>query len=226
MVYKHCQKAIFLSRPNRFIALVSINGKTEVAHVKNTGRCRELLIEGREVILSVSDNPQRKTKYDLIAVWREGKLINMDSQAPNRAVEEWLRTGGLFSCPSLVKPEATFGHSRFDFYVEAEEKTHYIEVKGVTLEQNGTVYFPDAPTERGAKHLLELIEAKRQGHEAWVLFVIQMEDVSSFRPNTATDPAFAAALSKAKAEGVHVLAYDTKVTETSISMDKTVQVIL
>ena len=226
MLYPVCQKAIFLSRPNRFIAYVEVNGKTEVAHVKNTGRCRELLIEGREVILEVSDNPARKTKYDLIAVYKEGELINMDSQAPNRAVEEWLRSGGLFPSPKRIKAETVFGNSRFDFYVETEEKAYFIEVKGVTLEEGGKVYFPDAPTERGTKHIKELIQAKKEGYGAQIIFVIQMQNATAFYPNFATDPSFSNALLQAQAEGVEILAYNTKVRENSMVIDRPVPVIL
>ena len=224
MVYKHCQKAIFLARPNRFIAYVEINGQREIAHVKNTGRCRELLIEGCEVILEVSDNPSRKTKYDLIAVYKAGKLINMDSQAPNCIVREWLCEGGLFPAPDVVKAEVTFRNSRFDFYVETGGESHFIEVKGVTLEEDGKVFFPDAPTSRGTKHIYELIEAKKAGYGAHILFVVQMEDVAVFSPNFATDTAFCTALEKARDEGVNILVYDTKLTENSIVINQPIAI--
>lgn len=226
MLYKSCQKATFLSRPNRFIAYVEIDGKTEIAHVKNTGRCKELLMEGCEVILEVSSNPARKTKYDLIAVYKGKELINMDSQAPNRAVEEWLKEGGLFSSPKKVKAESVFGNSRFDFYVETENGAHFIEVKGVTLEKDGKVYFPDAPTLRGTKHIKELIEAKKAGYGAWIVFVVQMQNATAFYPNFATDPAFAKALQQAQSEGVKIFAYTTKVTENSIVIDRPIDVVI
>ena len=226
MLYHSCQKATFLSRPNRFIAYVEIEGKTEIAHVKNTGRCKELLIEGCDVILEVSSNPTRKTKYDLIAVYKGDELINMDSQAPNRAVEEWLKAGGLFPSPKKVKAETVFGNSRFDFYVETEHGAHFIEVKGVTLEKDGKVYFPDAPTLRGAKHIKELIEAKKAGYGAFVIFVVQMQNATAFYPNVATDPAFAKALQQAKGEGVEIFAYLTKVTENSIVIDRKIEVFI
>ena len=226
MIYAECIKAIFLERPNRFIAHVLLNGVQETVHVKNTGRCRELLVRGREVILAVSDNPLRKAKYDLVAVWRDGILINMDSQAPNHAVGEWLREGGLLPNPKLVKAETSFGHSRFDFYLETENQTHFIEVKGVTLERDGIAYFPDAPTERGRKHIYELVEAKKAGHEAWIVFLVQMAGAKEFRPNRSTDEAFANALTFAREAGVHILAYDASVTENAIFVGTPISVII
>lgn len=224
MKYKSIARGRFIARPNRFIAYVEIDGATEVCHVKNTGRCKELLIEGAEVILEVSDNPKRKTKYDIIAVYKGNVLINMDSQAPNRVAAEWLRGGGYFEGPTLVKPECTYGGSRFDFYLEAGERRAFVEVKGVTLEENGVAMFPDAPTERGVKHLKELMAAKEEGYEACALFVIQMKGCSRFVPNRATHPEFAKALALVKNSGVDVLAVDCKVGEDSLIIDRAVPV--
>ena len=216
MTYQTVKRGVFISRPNRFIAHVEMDGRAEVCHVKNTGRCKELLPPGVTVILEESQNPTRKTRYDLVAVYKGDRLINMDSQAPNRAAGEWLMSGGFIEGVTLVKPECTFGSSRFDFYVEAGERRAFVEVKGVTLEQDGVVLFPDAPTARGAKHLRELAEARAAGYEAYVLFVIQMEDCRYFTPNRATDPAFADALSAAVAAGVEVRALTCRVTENGM----------
>lgn len=213
MTYQTIKRGVFVARPNRFIAHVEVDGQLEICHVKNTGRCKELLLPGVTVILEESQNPARKTRYDLVAVYKGERLINMDSQAPNQAVGEWLRDGGLMERVTLVKPECTFGASRFDFYVEAGERRAFVEVKGVTLEQDGVVLFPDAPTARGAKHLRELADARAAGYEAYVLFVIQMEDCRYFTPNRATDPAFADALSAAVAAGVEVRAVTCRVAE-------------
>lgn len=213
----------FLRRPNRFIAHIEIDGKEEVVHVKNTGRCRELLQPGAMVWCEVSGNPNRKTKYNLITVKKGDYLINMDSQAPNAAVKEWLASGGLGEA-ELIKPEKTFGGSRFDFYLERQGRGMYLEVKGVTLETNGVCRFPDAPTERGAKHLRELIEAKKAGFDAGVLFVIQMKPVKHLEPNDATDPEFGKALREAAAAGVEVLAVDCIVTEDSMVIGASVPV--
>ena len=216
MTYQTIKRGVFIARPNRFIAHVEVDGQPEICHVKNTGRCRELLLPGAVVILEESQNPTRKTRYDLVAVYKGDRLINMDSQAPNRAVGEWLASGGLWEGVTLVKPECTFGSSRFDFYIEASARRAFVEVKGVTLEQDGVVMFPDAPTARGAKHLWELSEARAQGYEAYVLFVIQMEDCRYFTPNRATDPAFAEALMAAAEVGVEVLAVTCRVTENGM----------
>jgi sugar fermentation stimulation protein A len=205
----------FLRRDNRFVAHVEIEGQEEVCHVKNTGRCRELLPPGARVWCQVSDNPKRKTKYDLITVEKGTYLINMDSQAPNRAAEEWLRGGGLGQV-ELIKPEQKFGASRFDFYLERQGRPMYLEVKGVTLEENGICRFPDAPTERGAKHLRELVEAKKQGYDAAVLFVIQMKPVLYLEPNDGTDPEFGKALRAAAAAGVEIFAMDCIITEDTM----------
>lgn len=228
MKYTNIVKGEFINRPNRFIAKVLINGKTETVHVKNTGRCRELLIKGVTVYLSVSDNPFRKTKYDLVAVEkiREGKtplLINMDSQIPNDVVGEWLKKGELFSEKAVIRREVKFGDSRFDFYIEDGERKAFLEVKGVTLEKDGIAAFPDAPTERGIKHLNELTECIKQGYEAYVMFVIQMKEVTKFVPNDVTHKAFGDTLRKAKTAGLNILAFDCKVTPNSIIIDKPVK---
>ena len=191
--------------------------------MKNTGRCRELLPEGAEVWCQMADNPNRKTKYDLITVKKGDYLINMDSQAPNKAVEEWLKQGGLGSVEE-VKAESKFGNSRFDFFLRRNGKGMYLEVKGVTLEQDGICRFPDAPTDRGAKHLRELIEAKKQGFDAAVIFVIQMKPVKYLEPNDETDPAFGAALREAQAAGVEVFAVDCRITESTMEIADFVEV--
>ena len=212
MKYGKMVKGIFLSRPNRFIAKIEIAGKEETVHVKNTGRCREQLPPGAEVWCEVSNNPNRKTKYDLITVRKGDRLINMDSQAPNAAAMEWLLSGGLGQVEDL-KPETFHGDSRFDFSFTLDGKPCLMEVKGVTLENDGVCAFPDAPTERGAKHLRGLTQAVKDGYTAFVLFVIQMPDVKYLHPNNKTDPAFGAALREAAENGVNVLAMDCAVTE-------------
>ena len=219
-----------MERPNRFIAYAELNGKKETIHVKNTGRCAELLRPGAAIYVQESDNPERKTKWDLIAVEKEtgsGKrLINMDSQIPNRVVQEWIEAGNLFPDVSLVRPETTYGNSRFDLYVEAGDRKIFIEVKGVTLEEDGVCRFPDAPSDRAVKHLEELIRAKKEGYEAYVFFVIQMKGVSYFTPNTDTHPAFAEALRRAKEAGVEILAYDCSVAPDSIVVSEPVDAVL
>lgn len=223
MKYGKMVPGIFRFRPNRFVAHVEIDGKMEIVHVKNTGRCRELLPSGAEVFCSVSDNPSRKTKYDLITVKKGDYLINMDSQAPNTAAKEWLLAGGLGAL-DLLRPESKYGDSRFDFYLEKDGKGMYLEVKGVTLEDDGVCRFPDAPTDRGAKHLRELIRAKEEGFDAGVLFVIQMKPVKYLEPNDKTDPAFGKALREAHAAGVKVMAVDCIVTEDSMVIGDEVEV--
>ncbi|HKM34232.1 MAG TPA: A/G-specific adenine glycosylase [Lachnospiraceae bacterium] len=224
MKYHNITEGIFLERPNRFVAYVNIAGKREKVHVKNTGRCAELLIEGVTVYLEKSDNPQRTTAYDLVAVLKNGRMINIDSQAPNRAVEEWLYTKQLFPDLSFVRPETTYGNSRFDFYIEAGDRKIFMEVKGVTLEQEDVVLFPDAPSERALKHVEELIAATKEGYETYVMFVVQMKDVFYFTPNRATQPKLADALIGARNEGVHLLAYDCLVTLNSITINEPVEV--
>ena len=217
MRYTNMVPGIFRSRPNRFIAHIEIDGKEEVCHVKNTGRCKELLPVGAQVWCQKSDNPSRKTKYDLIAVQKGQRIINMDSQAPNTAAKEWLLGGGLGDIQDL-KAEYTHGDSRFDFSFLKDGKRCFLEVKGVTLENDGICAFPDAPTERGAKHLKGLTQAAKDGFGAYILFVIQMADVKHLHPNDATDPAFGVALREAYANGVTVLAMDCAVTENSMDI--------
>jgi sugar fermentation stimulation protein A len=219
MKYKNTVRGIFVDRPNRFIAHVNIGGEIHVCHVKNTGRCRELLIPGVTVVLAVSDSKKRKTAFDLIAVYKGNELINIDSQAPNAVVGEWLMETDFFGEITHIKPECIYGNSRFDFYIEADGRKIFIEVKGVTLEREGTVLFPDAPTERGVKHLRELAVAKQNGYEAYVLFVIQMQHCSHFEPNRETHPEFADALSQAAAAGVELRAMSCHVGEDFLSLD-------
>lgn len=214
----------FLNRPNRFIAYCEIDGSTERCHVKNTGRCRELLVEGATVYLSVPDNSARSTKYDLIAVQKGDRLVNMDSQIPNAAAEESLRRIPMFSDVTAIKREYTYGHSRIDIYAEDSSNRYLIEVKGVTLEADGVVRFPDAPTERGVKHIRELMSSMKDGYVPCLLFVIQMDDVRYFEPNRATDPQFADALKEAKDAGVHILAYSCSVTPDSMILKDPVEV--
>jgi sugar fermentation stimulation protein A len=231
MKYNHVLSGTFLQRPNRFIAHVLIDGKEEICHVKNTGRCRELLIPGCTVYCAVSGNPQRKTKFDLIAVGKKTEngtiLVNMDSQAPNAAAKEWLQSGAsLFGKLDVIKPECKFGTSRFDFYLEKEKRKIFLEVKGVTLEDNGVVLFPDAPTERGVKHVQELIHCHGEGYETYVLFVVQMERALYFTPNRKMHPQFADALCEAQNTGVHLLAFTCKVTPNEMTIDKKLKVSL
>ncbi len=239
MRYENICSGKFLDRPNRFIAHVELEGEAVVCHVKNTGRCKELLVPGTTVYLQEWDNPARKTKFDLIAVQKGDRLINMDAQAPNQVFGEWATAGCFTPGLTLLKPERTWGNSRFDFYFEAEgndasgtlcsegrveQRRGFVEVKGVTLEENGEVRFPDAPTERGVKHIEELIACRAAGYEAYLCFVIQMSDVSFFAPNDSTHPAFGAALRKAAAAGVVLLAYDCGVTPESLTMDRSVPI--
>ena len=202
MKYREIVEGAFIDRPNRFIAHVDVNDTVETVHVKNTGRCKELLLPGAAVRLEVSDNPKRKTKYDLVMVHKQGLgWVNMDSQAPNKVVAEWLATGDY----DLVKSEYTYGKSRIDFYMEKNGEKYLLEVKGCTLEVDGIGYFPDAPTERGVKHLHELEQAQQAGYRCAVAFVVQMEGVTEVRPNISTQPEFGTALAEAKAAGVRVL---------------------
>ena len=217
MEYQRMVPGIFWERPNRFVAHIEIDGVRQVCHVKNTGRCRELLPPGAAVWCQESTNPNRKTKYDLIAVQKGRRLINMDSQAPNAAVKEWLLAGGLGEISDL-KAEVRQGDSRFDFSFTKDGRTCFLEVKGVTLEHEGVCAFPDAPTQRGAKHLRGLTALAREGYGAYVLFVIQMADVQYLHPNEGTDPDFAAALREAETNGVAVLAVDCHVTPSSMNI--------
>lgn len=218
MKYGKVIPGIFRARPNRFIAHVEIDGTLQVCHVKNTGRCRELLVDGALVYVEESPNPARKTRFDLIAVQKGQRLINLDSQAPNKAAAEYLSR--LFPGLTLLRPETVFENSRFDFYAEVGTEKWFIEVKGVTLEENGVVLFPDAPTERGVKHVKELHRCMELGYKACILFVVQMKDVKYFTPNNATHPAFGQALKEAAANGVRLEAVDCLVTPASmIPMD-------
>ncbi len=226
MKYRNITKGKFLSRPNRFIAQVELQGQVETVHVKNTGRCRELLIPGVEVILEKSDNPSRKTGYDLITVNKKGNWINMDSQIPNKAAEEWLMKGELFPEEITVHREKTYGNSRFDLYVESPCRKAFLEVKGVTLEEDGIARFPDAPTKRGVKHIQELIHCLEDGYEAYLLFVIQMKGIQRFEPNWKTHPQLGEALIQAREAGVKLLAYDCLVTEDSIVVENPVPILL
>lgn len=224
MQYGKILPARFLSRPNRFVARVEAEGEELVCHVKNTGRCRELLVPGATVWLEESPNPSRKTKFDLIAVEKGDRLINMDAQAPNKVFGEWVAAGGFREGLTLLRPETTYGSSRFDFYWESSKSWGFVEVKGVTLEEDGIVRFPDAPTLRGVKHLDELVKAREAGYEAAVCFVIQMEDVRWFAPNDETHPEFGQALRRAAQAGVEILAMDCAVTPQSLTMGNPVLV--
>lgn len=224
MQYGKILPARFLARPNRFVARVEAEGQELVCHVKNTGRCRELLVPGATVWLEESPNPNRKTKFDLIAVEKGTRLINMDAQAPNQVFGEWATSGHFREGLTLLRPETTYRSSRFDFYWESSKSRGFVEVKGVTLEEDGVVRFPDAPTLRGVKHLEELILAHEAGYQAAVCFVIQMGDVRYFAPNDATHPEFGQALRKAAAAGVEVLALDCAVTPGSLEIRNPVRV--
>ncbi len=228
MKYNNIHKAVFVSRPNRFIAECEIDGRSVVAHVKNTGRCKELLVPGAAVYLDEPISKERKTKYDLVAVEKlcgdgSSLLINMDSQAPNEAASEFIKSGKLYPFTN-VRREVTVGKSRFDFCIENKGEITYLEVKGVTLENEGIVSFPDAPTERGIKHIEELIELKMQGYGAAILFVIQMQGISEFRPNYLTHKAFGEALCRAQKSGVDILAYDCVVTPDSMTVNSIVKI--
>lgn len=224
MTYSQVLPARFLARPNRFVAQVEVDGRTETVHVKNTGRCRELLIPGRTVYLTPGTNPKRKTPYDLIAVDKDGLLVNMDAQAPNQVFDEWARAGHFVPGLTLLRPETTWGSSRFDFYWEAGPRRGFVEVKGCTLEEDGHCRFPDAPTTRGVRHLQELTACLQDGYEAAVCFVIQMAGMKDFAPNDATHPEFGAALREAARAGVQVLAQECTVTPDTLTMAKPVAV--
>lgn len=226
MIYNNIYKAVFVARPNRFIAKVLLNGEEVIVHVKNTGRCKELLVPGCIVYLEHFDLPTRKTKYDLVAVEKGNLLINMDSQAPNKVVGEWLLDKEPFGKIVTLKPEYTYGKSRFDFYMELENKKMFIEVKGVTLEENGIVLFPDAPTERGLKHIEELRNATQDGYACAIIFVVQMQGVRYFTPNRKTQPAFADALIEAQKEGVQIFAFDCCVDKSRLQICEQVKVVL
>ena len=229
MKYERMEPAVFLERPNRFVAYVQLkNGEKEpvICHVKNTGRCRELLVPGAEVYVQKAANPERKTAYDLICAVKNGVLFNMDSQAPNIVAAEWLARGTMFSKEAKIYREVRYGHSRFDLYIEDGSRKAFMEVKGVTLEEDGIARFPDAPTERGVRHIEELIACRQDGYEAFLLFVIQMKGIRCLVPNDMTHPAFGEALRKAAADGVHILAMDCKVTEDTLAIDREIPVCL
>ncbi|NLN72018.1 MAG: DNA/RNA nuclease SfsA [Thermoplasmatales archaeon] len=225
MRYDKTRRAVFLRRPNRFIAVVSLDGREETCHVKNTGRCRELLVEGATVILSEAAPGNRKTRFDLVAVYKEGRLINMDSQIVNGVLAEALPSLGLFDDIALLKSEAAYGRSRFDFYIEHRTGRAYIEVKGVTLERDGIVFFPDAPTERGVRHVRELADCIVEGYEAYLIFVIQMSGVRYLSAEGSLHPDFWSAVEEAEAAGVKVLAYDCSVEEDSITLRRPVSIL-
>jgi len=222
--YSNMVEGRFLSRPNRFLAHVRINGNEEICHVKNTGRCRELLQPGARVWCQHHDDPGRKTNWSLITVQKGARLVNVDSQVPNKLAYDYVKDGGLGFIPDLVKAEKTYGQSRFDLYYEAGERRGFVEVKGVTLEEAGVARFPDAPTERGKKHLLELQQAVEDGYEAWVLFVLAMPDMVRFEPNWPRDPAFSEMLCQVAENGVRVKAVEYCVTEDTIEITKEVSV--
>lgn len=233
MKYENIVKGTFVERPNRFVAIVSINGKEEKCHVKNTGRCRELLVPGAMVILQDHYNRMgtRKMRYSLIAVYKSNTLVNMDSQIPNAVCEEALKDGSLklpgMAVLTLIKREKTYGSSRFDFYVEDKAgRKGYIEVKGVTLENNGIASFPDAPTERGVKHVRELIKARQEGYFSGILFVIQMKGINLFKPNDKMHKAFGDALREAAEAGVIIMAKDCFVKDDKIILDKDIEIVL
>ncbi len=231
MKYEHIVSAKFIGRVNRFIAYVNLNGEETVVHVKNTGRCRELLTEGCTVYLETSDKPERKTKYDLVAVekQRPGKpplLINMDSQGANVIAWEWLKKGNLFSSEAVILREVKYRDSRFDFYVEDGERKAFVEVKGVTLESDGIASFPDAPTHRGVRHLQGLTRSLQDGYEAWVLFIVQMKEIKEIHPNDETHKEFGDTLRTAAKAGVHVVAVDCNVTPDEVVADDFIPVIL
>lgn len=226
---KNIYEAVFINRPNRFNAKVLLNGEEIVVHVPNTGRCKEILIEGSKVLLREENNPNRKTKYDLIAAYKGDILINIDSQIPNKVVNEALLNKKIKKLEkfNIINREKTFGKSRFDFMLSTDnDEKYYLEVKGVTLEQNGECKFPDAPTERGAKHILELIEAKKLGYGAGILFLIQLDNVKTFSPNDDTDPEFSNALRLAQESGVDIMVYNCTVEKDSIELKDKVNIIL
>lgn len=224
MYYSNIKEGIFVERVNRFIANVSVEDKIEICHVKNTGRCKEILVGGSKVFVQEFDSNLRKTKFDLISVYKGNRLINIDSQVPNKMFDEFVRGGNLFQNLNYFKNEVKFGNSRFDFYTEYGDKKAFIEVKGVTLENDDVVLFPDAPTERGVKHLKELVSAKREGYEAYIVFVIQMENVKYFTPNYEMHKEFGDVLKFCRDEGVKILAFDSLVSKNEISIKDEVEV--
>lgn len=226
MQYRDIRRGIFVQRHNRFVATVELDGAPTTCHVRNTGRCRELLLPGATVVLERVPSLHRKTAYSLIAVWKGDRLVNIDATAPNRIFAEWVPQSDLFPGVTLIRPEAVYGDSRFDFYIESEGKPAFVEVKGVTLEEDGVARFPDAPTLRGVKHLRGLAACLKEGYAAWIVFIVQMKGVSRVEPNWATHPAFGHALREAAGAGVGVLALDCGVREDSITADAAVPVLL
>lgn len=224
MLYNNIKEGVFLFRPNRFIANIEIEGKVEVCHVKNTGRCKELLIPGTKVYVQESDNPLRKTRYDLISVYKGTKLFNIDSIAPNKVFAEWASDSGYFGISPLIKSECRYGNSRFDFYIESDNRKIFVEVKGVTLEKDGVLMFPDAPTERGLKHINELIECVHDGYEAYAVFIVQTDEAKYFTPNRNTHEAFADALKNAEKAGVKILCLCCNVKHNEITAKDFVKV--
>ena len=218
MRYGKVSKGLFVGRPNRFVADVDLGGIRERVHVKNTGRCKELLVPGAVVYLHAATGPNRTTRYDLIAVEKKGRLINIDSGAPNSVFLEFLQSGSYLEAVSLIKSEVRYGSSRFDFYVEEGEKRIFLEVKGVSLEENGVVLFPDAPSRRGVKHVEELARSISEGYQARIIFVAQMRGALYFAPHRRMHPAFADALVRAKQAGVGIEAYDCFVAPDSLTL--------
>ncbi len=216
MQYNNIRTGKFIFRPNRFIAHIEIEGREEICHVKNTGRCKELLVPGANIVVQEAGSEKRKTKFDLLGVYKGERLVNIDSQIPNKVFHEWIENSSFFPELSYIKPECTYRDSRLDFYIEAGNRKIFTEVKGVTLENDGVALFPDAPTERGIKHVNDLCHAVSEGFEAYLFFIIQMKDVLYFTPNRDTHPAFAEAVKKAVDQGVKVIALDCIVTEDSI----------
>lgn len=226
MKYANIKEGIFIERVNRFIAYIDVDGKVEVCHVKNTGRCKEILVKGCKVFVQEFDSKIRKTKFDLISVYKGNRLINIDSQVPNKMFSEWVKLGNLFKDIKVFKSEVFYKNSRFDFYVEYEDKKAFIEIKGVTLENEGVVLFPDAPTSRGVKHLKELVSAREEGYEAYVIFIVQMEGVKYFTPNYETHKEFGDTLSFCKNNGVNILAFDSVVLKDEIYIKDSVKVLV
>lgn len=219
--YDRIRTGFFESRPNRFIAQVKLDGRIETCHVKNTGRCRELLIPGASVYLQEADKPERKTRFDLVAVrHQDGRIVNIDSQIPNKIVGEWLEKGQLFSKAAQIYPERRFGNSRFDFYVEDGKRKAFLEVKGVTLDEGGTARFPDAPTERGVRHMRELVSCLEAGYEAYLIFVVQMKGIREVQANWVRHREFGEVLAEIADRGVQVLAFDCQVTSEEIVLDQ------